>query len=106
MDAHEVRIDSLTHTVTVGAGVTLPMLRRLYGLAAEELLGTVTRDGVAIARTFRARPAPPLVVLPGGRAAEERAATGEADVQVAAREPHLHGAFAVGGRRHRHRARP
>ena len=106
MDAHLVRVDPATHTVTVGSGVTLAILRRLYGLAAEELVGTETRDGVVVARTYRARPAPPLVVLPGGRAGEVRPAAGEADTQVAAGEAHLDRAVAVGGRRHGHGARP
>jgi hypothetical protein len=106
MDAHLVRVDPETGTVTVGAAVTRTILRRLYGLATERLVATETRNGVVVSRTYTARPAPPLVVAPGWRSGEEGAAVREPHPQVTAREAHLDRAVAVGGRRDGHRARP
>ena len=106
MDAHLVRVDPETHTVTVGVAVTRTILRRLYGLAIERLVATETRNGVVVSRTYTARPAPPLVVAPGWRSGQEGSALREPDAQRAAREAHLDRAVAVGGSRDGHGARP
>src|SRR4051812_18689221 len=90
MDAHRVQVDPETHTVTVGAAVTRTLLRRLYGLSVEALVSTEKVNGIVVSRTYTARPAPPLVLAPGGWARQLRATVGEADSQLAAREADAH----------------
>jgi len=60
VDEHLVQVDPETHTVRVGTAVTRTILRRLYGLAVVQLIDAETRNGVVVARTYTARPAPPL----------------------------------------------
>ena len=106
MDAHRVQVDPESHTVTVGAAVTRTLLRRLYGLSVETLVSTETVNGIVVSRTYTARPAPPLVLAPGGWAGQLRATVGQAHAELPAREAHAHRALAVGGGRHGDRARP
>jgi hypothetical protein len=106
MDAHLVQLDPETQTVRVGAGVTRLALRRLYGLAVDELVSVERVDGIVVSRTFTARPAPPLALAHGGGAGQPRAAAREADAEVAAGEAHGDLALAVGGGGNGHRTRP
>lgn len=106
MDAQLVQVDPETHTVRVGAAVTRTMLRRLYGLAIDRAVSVETVNGVVVGRTYAVRPAPPLVLAPGGGARQPGAPALEPDGEVAAREAYGHVAVAVGRGGDRHRARP
>ena len=105
MDERLVQIDPETYTVRVGSGVTRSLLRRLYGLAVEEVVAVERVDGVVVSRTYRVRPAPPLVLALGGRAGQPGPAALEPDLEVAAGEADGHRSLAVGRGRDGHRAR-